>query len=160
MFKVMQGQEVSAISFVGLTLEIYLTFFGSLMWTILVHGVRLWMELLFGIWIMRRIIPSSRFILERIRRVMGLEPVVTERRDLKGRVCIVTGGASGIGKKVSEYFVQCGATVVIADIQEGRGRVSAYEINTNNPSSVGFARYMYIDLSDESSIRKFVNRFT
>lgn len=124
------------------------------------HCVRLWVELLLGIWIIRRVFPSSKFILERVGRVVGLESVVTETKDLKGRVCIVTGGASGIGKKVSEYFVQCGATVIIADIQEGRGRVSAYEINTNNLSSSGFARYMYIDLSDESSIRKFVSRFT
>ncbi|MCM8820865.1 MAG: SDR family NAD(P)-dependent oxidoreductase, partial [Candidatus Omnitrophica bacterium] len=41
--------------------------------------------------------------------------------DLKGRTGIVTGGASGIGKAVVEKLLQCGAGVVISDINEKQG---------------------------------------
>ncbi|PPS98144.1 Short-chain dehydrogenase/reductase SDR [Cryptosporidium hominis] len=158
MFRVMDSQ-VSIISYLGLTLNIYITIFISLIWALFVHGMKLWFEILFGVWILRRISPFSKILIERLYRLLGLESVVLENKDLRGTVCIVTGGATGIGKKVSEFFVKCGATVIIADIQENKGRVTAYKINTNN-SSTGLARYMYIDLSDEKSIRSFVKRFT
>jgi NAD(P)-dependent dehydrogenase (short-subunit alcohol dehydrogenase family) len=39
---------------------------------------------------------------------------------LEGKVAIVTGGASGIGRAVVERFVQEGAQVCVSDIDEGR----------------------------------------
>ena len=42
-------------------------------------------------------------------------------RELAGRVAIVSGGASGIGRATAELFVQEGACVVIADIDADRG---------------------------------------
>ncbi len=41
--------------------------------------------------------------------------------DLVGKVAIVTGGASGIGRATVERFVAEGARVVIADVQTDRG---------------------------------------
>ena len=35
-----------------------------------------------------------------------------------GKSAIVTGAGSGIGKATAEYFVQCGAMVVFADLNE------------------------------------------
>ncbi|MBI4288188.1 MAG: SDR family oxidoreductase [Chloroflexi bacterium] len=46
---------------------------------------------------------------------------------LKGKVAIVTGSAQGIGRVVARTFAQEGANVVIADIQEDKGKAVAQE---------------------------------
>jgi NAD(P)-dependent dehydrogenase (short-subunit alcohol dehydrogenase family) len=45
-----------------------------------------------------------------------------------GRVCVVTGGASGIGRAICRRFAAAGAQVVVSDIDLGRAEAVAGEI--------------------------------
>ena len=61
---------------------------------------------------------------------------------LSGKVCIVTGGASGIGASTARVFSNEGAAVVISDIQDELGQKLATEIG---------AHYIHHDVSDEAA---------
>ena len=40
---------------------------------------------------------------------------------LEGKVCIITGAASGIGEATAQLFSKEGARVIVADMQEDKG---------------------------------------
>ncbi|KAF7458194.1 SDR family NAD(P)-dependent oxidoreductase [Cryptosporidium felis] len=143
-----------------LGLRIHLSLFFSIIWDLYIHTVKLVLDLILVTSFIRRIWPFSS-VFNKVNKLLGLGTVKVEKTDLTGKVCIVTGGASGIGKRVSRFFVECGATVIIADKSENKGRVAAYKINTiKRAGSLGYARFMYVDLQTEDSIRSFVARFT
>lgn len=49
--------------------------------------------------------------------------------DLSGRLAVVTGGAAGIGRAISEVLAEAGATVVVADRDEAAARSAAKALN-------------------------------
>lgn len=72
---------------------------------------------------------------------------------LEGRVAIITGAASGIGRATALRFAQEGAKVVIADIDISRGKDCAEEIR----SSGGEARFVEADVSLESDLIRMID---
>ena len=48
--------------------------------------------------------------------------------ELKGKTAIITGGASGLGEATARRFVKAGAKVVLADIQEEKGKAVAADL--------------------------------
>jgi NAD(P)-dependent dehydrogenase (short-subunit alcohol dehydrogenase family) len=48
--------------------------------------------------------------------------------DIKGKVFVVTGGASGLGEGTARMLAREGATVVVADVQADKGEALAREI--------------------------------
>lgn len=62
--------------------------------------------------------------------------VPSSRFDLAGRVIIVTGGGSGIGKVYSERLAQAGARVVVADLKREDASRIASELNTAGAEAI------------------------
>ncbi|XP_059443541.1 (+)-cis,trans-nepetalactol synthase NEPS1-like [Corylus avellana] len=72
-------------------------------------------------------------------------------KKLDGKVAIVTGGASGIGKATARLFANNGARmVVIADIQDELGQRVAESIGLEHAS------YIHCDVSDEEQVKSLV----
>ena len=50
--------------------------------------------------------------------------------ELKGKTAVITGGASGLGEATARRFVKAGANVVLADVQEEKGKALADELGS------------------------------
>src|SRR5690606_7692598 len=66
---------------------------------------------------------------------------------IRGKVAIVTGAASGIGKEIARTFVREGAKVVIADVN-GYGAVAAAAEIGGRDVALGVA----MDVTDEAQV--------
>lgn len=73
---------------------------------------------------------------------------------LKGKVAIVTGGANGIGKAISELFAEEGAWVLVVDIEEEAGRRTAGDIASRG----GLAEFCLADVSRPDDAARAVGR--
>ncbi len=70
----------------------------------------------------------------------------------EGRVALVTGAASGIGKATVEVFAREGASVVIADRNEAQGQALAAQIVQRG----GRALFVPVDVADPSSVAEML----
>jgi NAD(P)-dependent dehydrogenase (short-subunit alcohol dehydrogenase family) len=68
---------------------------------------------------------------------------------LASKIALVTGGGSGIGEATVRLFVAEGASVVIADIQDERGRRVAEELGARTA-------YVHCDVSREADVQAAV----
>jgi NAD(P)-dependent dehydrogenase (short-subunit alcohol dehydrogenase family) len=66
---------------------------------------------------------------------------------VEGKVALVTGGASGIGRGCAERLAEEGATVVITDLQDPKGAEAVEAIG----KAGGKARYLHHDVTDEAA---------
>jgi NAD(P)-dependent dehydrogenase (short-subunit alcohol dehydrogenase family) len=69
---------------------------------------------------------------------------------LQGRVALVTGGASGIGRATVEALAARGASVVIADIDDDGARATASALDTDR------VEVLHVDVRDEASVARMV----
>ena len=69
--------------------------------------------------------------------------------DLKNKICVVTGAASGIGKAIAERFVAGGGRVVIADLNAAAAETTAQDMNSKKSGS---AMAVAMDVTDEDQV--------
>ena len=74
--------------------------------------------------------------------------------NLQGKVAVITGGASGIGKAVAAAAVAEGMKVVVADIEEGALKEAADELASGRSEILG----VVTDVSDGASVRELRDR--
>ena len=67
---------------------------------------------------------------------------------LDGKIAIITGAASGIGKAIAKRFATEGAMVAIADLQLPAAEAAAAEIKRAGGTAMGVA----MDVSDEAGV--------
>jgi NAD(P)-dependent dehydrogenase (short-subunit alcohol dehydrogenase family) len=71
-------------------------------------------------------------------------------QELSGKVAIVTGGASGIGRATAELFVEEDARVVIADVDADRGEDLAKQLGET-------AAFQRTDVADADEVQALVD---
>ncbi len=73
---------------------------------------------------------------------------------LEGKVALVTGGGSGIGKATAMTLAREGARVVVADINTERGEATAHLIQTLQ----GEAIYIPVDVTQSDQVEAMLNQ--
>jgi NAD(P)-dependent dehydrogenase (short-subunit alcohol dehydrogenase family) len=76
---------------------------------------------------------------------------------VQGKICIVTGGNTGIGKATVEGLARAGATVVLAcrDLDKGRAALADVEARTGSRD----VHLLQLDLASLASVRAFAAAF-
>jgi len=73
---------------------------------------------------------------------------------IRNKVAIVTGGASGIGEKTAEFFVQEGVKVLVADVSKERIGKTVSILGGGGGDVKGFC----CDVTDEKMVSQMVNQ--
>ena len=75
---------------------------------------------------------------------------------LKGKVAVVTGAASGIGRGLADRFAAEGMKVVLADIEEGPLQAAVDEITSTGAQAIG----VRTDVRIEAEVQNLADRTT
>src|SRR6476659_11510650 len=77
-----------------------------------------------------------------------LKRMTIDDENFSGRVVLVTGGGKGVGRGISERFLQCGATVVIC------GRTAPETLPSHDGRS---AEFIAADVRDADAVDALVS---
>ncbi|MBC1893226.1 SDR family oxidoreductase [Listeria booriae] len=78
---------------------------------------------------------------------------------LAGKVAVVTGGASGMGRQIAELYAKEGAKVVVADIQLEEAQKTVDEIKANNGEALAVVANVMKEEDVQAMIDKAVEAY-
>lgn len=79
--------------------------------------------------------------------------------DLHGKVCLVTGANTGLGKEVARLLYSKNAKVYIAARSEEKANAAIEDIKRAAPSSTGTLVFLHLDLSDLDKVKATAESF-
>jgi NAD(P)-dependent dehydrogenase (short-subunit alcohol dehydrogenase family) len=88
------------------------------------------------------------------RKIKPEKKEMTMLTTLIGKVALVTGGTSGIGKAAAIALAQAGAKVVVAGRRQPEGEAVAHEIQDSGGESI----FVKTDVSDEEQVKTLVEK--
>jgi NAD(P)-dependent dehydrogenase (short-subunit alcohol dehydrogenase family) len=75
---------------------------------------------------------------------------------MEGKVCLITGTATGMGKIAARELAKLGATVICVDVDEPVGRASRNEIVALSRNTA--VEFVHADISDYGQVRALAAR--
>ena len=72
---------------------------------------------------------------------------------LEGKVAVITGAASGIGRAASNEFAAAGARLVMADLDTAQGEAAAAALSSRGSEAL----FQRVDVGDEASVTALVD---
>lgn len=88
------------------------------------------------------------------RAAVPASAVLGSGQQLKGRVAVITGSGTGIGRAIAERFAREGCSVVVGDFNDQLGAETVERIS----AAGGRAVFQHVDCSDEPQIRALMAR--
>lgn len=76
--------------------------------------------------------------------------------DMSGRVVLLTGGTSGIGRAAARMLVECGATVLVTGRDRERGERVLTELSEETGAEVSL---LTADFAEQSEVRRLARKF-
>jgi len=73
---------------------------------------------------------------------------------LEGKVAVITGAASGIGKEIASTFAREGAKIVIADLNQKAADATAAELDPAGGRALGVA----MDVANEDQVNAGIDK--
>ncbi|KAG6535994.1 hypothetical protein ZIOFF_001031 [Zingiber officinale] len=96
--------------------------------------------------------PVSTLIVASSRLTLHDESLFFDVTKLEGKVAVITGGASGIGEATVKLFVRHGARVIVADVQDEKGKTLCAGLGSDDVAS-----YVHCDVRLESDVMRAVD---